>query len=146
MSPCLYADSSFLVSLLMNDAGSSRALQCMSEKSTPLVFTPLHRIEVRNAVRNAAARGAITPADQNLAFRQLDEDLKDGLLIHHPLPWTEVFRTADELSENHSRRDGQRTIDLLHVAAAKVLGVDVFLSLDLRQCGLAKAAGLKVHP
>jgi hypothetical protein len=28
------------------------------------------------------------------AFRQLDEDLRDGLLVHASVQWTEVFRRA----------------------------------------------------
>ena len=40
------------------------------------------------------------------------------LLVHAPVEWTNVFRRADELSERHAIREGQRTIDLLHVAIA----------------------------
>jgi predicted nucleic acid-binding protein len=146
MSAYPYADSSFLVSLLVHDAGTQSAMTHMAKVSTPLLFTPLHRIEVRNAIRNATARSAITQEQQKKAFKQLDEDVREGLLVHQQLAWTEVFRTADELSEKHSKTDGQRTVDLLHVAAAKVLKADRFLSLDNRQRGLAAAAGLEVQP
>lgn len=43
-------------------------------------------------------------------------------------------------------KNGQRTIDLLHVAAALESGIKLFLSFDQRQCGLAKATGLQVKP
>ncbi len=88
----------------------------------------------------------MTAPDCRQAFRQIDEDLRDGLLVHTPVGWTDVFRRADELSEKHAATEGQRTIDLLHVALALESGAKTFLSFDARQRKLAKAAGLKVKP
>jgi predicted nucleic acid-binding protein len=112
----------------------------------PLLFTPLHRTEVRNALRNVTARGEMTLPELRLAFQQIDEDLRDGILLHAPVEWTNVFRSADELSETHATREGQRTIDILHVAIALETRARTFLSFDQRQRRLAKAAGLKVKP
>ena len=141
-----YADSSFLVSLLRADAFHSAACAFLARAALSLVYTPLHRIEVRNALRNAVAAGELKTAERSLAFRQIEEDLRGGLLIHTALNWTDLFRLADELSEKHSATDGQRTIDLLHVAAALESGAKTFLTFDKRQRSLAKAAGLKVRP
>jgi predicted nucleic acid-binding protein len=141
-----YPDSSFLVSLHRADALHDAALAFMGKAALSLAFTPLHRVEVRNALRNATASGAMTATDCRLAFRQIDDDLRDGLLVHIPVDWTDVFRRADELSEKHAATDGQRTIDLLHVALALECGAKTFLSFDVRQRKLAKAAGLKVKP
>ncbi len=141
-----YPDSSFLVSLHRADALHDAALAFMGKAALSLAFTPLHRVEVRNALRNAPASGAMTATDCRLAFRQIDDDLRDGLLVHIPVDWTDVFRRADELSEKHAATDGQRTIDLLHVALALECGAKTFLSFDVRQRKLTKAAGLKVKP
>ncbi len=48
------------------------------------------------------------------------------------------------LSASHSATLGTRTLDILHVAAALVLGLADLLTFDTRQAALAKAAGLKV--
>jgi predicted nucleic acid-binding protein len=141
-----YADSSFLVSLHRADAFHEDANTFMAKAGLSLAFTPLHRIEVRNALRNAVAGGEMNRAERNLAFRQIDEDLRDGLMVHTALNWTDVFRRADELSEAHSATHGQRTMDLLHVAAALDCGATIFLTFDARQRKLAKATGLKVKP
>jgi len=141
-----YPDSSFLVSLHRADAMHDVALAFMEKAALSLVFTPLHRIEVRNALRNATAGGAMTAFDCKRAFRQIEEDLRDGYLVHMPVEWTDVLRRADELSEKHAAKEGQRTIDLLHVAFALECGAKTFLSFDNRQRSLAKAAGLKVKP
>ncbi len=146
MNADAYADSSFLVSLHRADSSHDAAHAFMAKAALSLAFTPLHRVEVRNALRNATACGEMTAADCRLAFRQIDEDLRDGLLVHIPVEWTDVFRRADELSEKHAASEGQRTIDLLHVALALECETKTFLSFDHRQRKLAKAAGLRLKP
>jgi predicted nucleic acid-binding protein len=146
MAADAYADSSFLVSLHRADTNHAAAKAYLAQAAFTLAFTPLHRVEVRNALRNATAHREMTAADCRLAFRQIDEDLRDGLLVHTPVDWTDVFRRADELSEKYAATEGQRTIDLLHVALALESGAKTFLSFDARQRKLAKAAGLKVKP
>jgi predicted nucleic acid-binding protein len=50
------------------------------------------------------------------------------------------------LAEHHTPVIGARSLDVLHVAAALVLGATEFCTLDTRQANLAKAAGLHVQP
>jgi predicted nucleic acid-binding protein len=141
-----YADSSFLISLHRADSFHHAANSFLAKNALSLAFTPLHRIETRNALRNATAGGDMTKPECATAFRQIEEDLRDGLLVPTPVQWTEAFRRADQLSEKHAEREGQRTIDLLHVAIALEGGAERFLSFDKRQRKLAKAAGLAVRP
>lgn len=118
----------------------------MAKNRPILSFSALNRIELRNALRNATAYGEITQQDCRVAFRQVEHDLDEAILVHLALEWTRVFRRADELSEQHSARRWQRTIDLLHVAIALECGAKTFLSFDRRQRKLAAAARLKVKP
>lgn len=141
-----YADSSFIISLLRIDANHEAAMRYMARSDETLAFNPLQRVELRNALRNAQALGQLTESERRLAFRQIEQDLQAGLLIHTPVKWSDVFRLADELSDKHAARDGQRTIDLLHVALAIECGAKTFLSFDQRQRQLAKAASLTVKP
>ena len=141
-----YADSSFLLSLLRVDSNHEAAMRYMAECGETLAFNPLHRVELRNALRNAQAFGQITENERRLAFRQIEQDLQAGLLIYTRVSWTDVFRLADELSNKHSGKEGQRTIDLLHVALAVECGARIFLSFDRQQRSLAKAANLTVKP
>ncbi len=141
-----YADSSFLVSLHRADSCHHAALAFLARHALTLAFTPLHRVEVRNALRNAVAARDLTQAECATAFRQIEEDLRDGLLVHTQVHWTDTLRRADQLSEKHSATDGLRTIDLLHVAIALECESKTFLSFDKRQRKLAKAAGLTLKP
>jgi predicted nucleic acid-binding protein len=141
-----YADSSFLVSLYRKDQNQPAANRFMANRSVTVGFSPLNRIELRNALRNLAARGEITEQERRGAFRQMDDDLDSGLLMHIAVNWTETLRRADELREHHATREGQRTIDLLHVAIALEAPVTTFLSFDRRQRRMAAAAGLIIRP
>jgi predicted nucleic acid-binding protein len=118
----------------------------MLRAAAPLLFTPLHRLEVRNALRNAVVRGELTEDECRAAFDQLDEDLEERLLVHAAVAWTNAFRRADELSQQGAAQHGQRSIDLLHVAIALECEATTFLSFDRRQRKLAEATGLKVRP
>jgi predicted nucleic acid-binding protein len=141
----VYPDSSFLFSLVAKDKHTPRASQYMLRSATSLVFTPLHRIELRNALRNAAGRKEITHEECRTAFTLIEEDLAEKFLVHTAVEWTNIFRRADSLDEMASET-GQRTIDLIHVAMALECEAKTFLSFDNRQRKLAKASGLKVNP
>lgn len=141
-----YADSSFLVSLIVEDANSAAASRFMLKHQQALPFNPLHRMEVRNGIRLRVHRKEIDVSGRDLALRQIDDDLAEGLLVHQPMPWTEVLRRAEALSTAHAEHLGTRSADTLHVAAALLAGAPLFLSFDKRQRALAKAAGLQAKP
>lgn len=141
-----YPDPSFLVSLYAPDVHSTRASAWMRTAALPLPFTPLHRHELRNAIRLAVFRKEITREQQAAAFHEMEADLGGGFLAHRPLAWTDALREAERLGAAHTETLGVRGMDLLHVAVALTLGAKQFLSFDVRQCRLAAAEGLHVKP
>lgn len=141
-----YADTSFLARAYTPHVDSPRVLAWLQRAREPLPFTPLHRLELRNAIRLRVFRGEITPEQRRLAFAEIESDLADGILVHVAIPWTDTFRECETLASMHAETIGVRSFDLLHVALALVLSTAVFLTLDARQAVLAKAAGLKVLP
>jgi predicted nucleic acid-binding protein len=141
-----YADTSFLVRIYTPHADSQKALTWMQRATDPLPFTPVHRHELRNGVRLRVFRGEITVAQRKAAFRELDSDLEENILTHTAIPWADTFREAESLAGAHTETLGVRSFDLLHVSLALTLGATEFLTFDMRQATLAKAAGLKVKP
>ena len=139
-----YADTGFVCSLYAPDAHSARAITAMKHQSTPLAFTWIHQLEFRNALRLRVFRSEITPKQRDASLNLLLSDLAGGVLAHVQPLLAEVMTEAERLSASHSERLGTRSLDILHVAAALVLGSAVFLTFDTRQAKLAKAAGLKV--
>ena len=60
--------------------------------------------------------------------------------------WEKLVREAERLAEQHTPAIGSRSLDILHVAAATILGATDFYTLDTRQGKLAQLAGLHVQP
>jgi hypothetical protein len=63
--------------------------------------------------------------------------------VHADVPRRPTLRRAEELSREHSPGIGCRLVDVFHVACALELGLANFLTFDLRQRRLVRAAGLK---
>jgi len=141
-----YADSSFLVSCYVLDANTALAKAYLFGMTAPLVWTSLHALEVRNAFELGIFRGVLTAADVTAAWANLEKDLRQSRLIRTTIKWPPTFRRAGRLSENHSATIGTRSLDILHVAAAKSVRATEFISFDGRQRSLALASGLKVVP
>lgn len=139
-----YADTGFLCSLYAPDAHTSRAVARMKRQGLPLAFTWLHQLELRNALRLRVFRREITAAQGDASLNAMLADLAAGVLAGAAPPLGEVMTEAERLSAQHSQTLGTRTLDILHVAAALVLGLAEILTFDARQAALAKTAGLKV--
>ena len=138
-----YADTSFLVRAYTPHADSQKVLAWLQRAREPLPFTPLHRLELRNAIRLRVFRGEITAEQRRLAFQEIESDLADRILAHVSVPWTETFRASEELAALHAEKLGVRSFDLLHVGLALALKATQFLTCDTRQASLAMAAGLR---
>lgn len=141
-----YADSSFLVSCYVTDANTSEANAYLLRTGVPMVFTTLHALEVRNAFQLGVFRGLFSAADAAAARANLEEDLRSGRLVKKTVKWPVALRIAARFSERHSSAIGTRSLDILHVAAAKALRSAEFVSFDARQRTLAASVGLKVAP
>jgi predicted nucleic acid-binding protein len=141
-----YADSSFLVSCYLLDANTPQAKAYLSGTAAPIAFTALHALEVRNAFALGVFRKFLSMADAKAAWTNLESDLRSARLVRTTVKWPAAFRLAARLSERHSSTTGTRSLDILHVAAAKSVRALEFVSFDTRQRAMALAAGFKVAP
>ena len=76
----------------------------------------------------------------------MQEDLAAGILLIRDFPASTLAGAAGLLSGQTTETQGGRAFDVFHVAAARLLGADTFLSFDGRQRELADLAGLTVAP
>lgn len=140
-----YADTSFLASLYSTDHHSvSAASHVTAHRVSGFLWTEWHDLELRNAMRLRIFRNEITPQDRSIALNRVLLDLASSVLQRTRFEWHDVFREAESLSATHAETIGSRSLDILHVASAVVIGATEFLTFDKRQAALAKAAGLKV--
>jgi predicted nucleic acid-binding protein len=138
-----YADTSFLVSLYLPDVHSPAAWAVM--KSRPhLYLTPLHELELVNAIQLAVFRNFIRSTQVKSVFRYFEQD-RSNVFELTPMP-IESYARAEQLARRHTSSLGARSLDILQVATALILKPDVFFTFDNRQRRLAKAERLRVLP
>jgi predicted nucleic acid-binding protein len=141
----IYADTSFLFSLVLHDVNTAAAKAYLRRHHESLILTPWQRYELRNAVRLSVWRENCPPTIADGALEQIDADIAGGSLSETVIDWTDVLERAEGLSALHTTAVGVRSLDLFHVAAAISLKVKIFLTFDARQFSAAKAAGLNAR-
>lgn len=112
----------------------------------------LHRFEVSNAfslhvfVSRSGGGVRVSPEAAAVCRARFLEEFRsgEGLLLKTSVADDELWQRFEELSLRHTGRHGYRTYDLIHVAAAQVIGCDRFWSFDAKACDLARREGLRV--
>ncbi len=128
----LYVDSSALLKRYVDEPDSEHALELLS--SDEELVTGRHTVvEVR---RNLAR--LLAPTDAVAARASFGEDLAAFAII-------ELDRATCELAATIAEQTGVRTLDALHLGAARRLGTTLtFVTFDIRQATAARAMGLHV--
>ncbi len=142
-----FCDSSFLLALLLpGDFFHVPAARLASRFREGMPYTLLAELEVTNTIRRALREKSITRAEHDAAFRQIEADLADGILVRRETPQSELFRMARELSARHTPEIPARSLDILQTASALLMGTRSLHTFDKRQRELARACGLTVFP
>ena len=142
-----YADTSFLFSLYVQQAHSPVAAAYMAAtEDEPLAITSLNRFELANAIRLSVFRKLLDRQMAAADLKMMEKDIAASVLALTPCDWPAVHAKAEELSSERTSKAGHRTMDLLHVASALVLGASDFLTFDQNQAELASFSGLTVKP
>jgi len=139
-----YADTSWWVAFKnTRDPHHPQAISLWDRnENAAVLWTPWHRVEVLNAIRQAERLGFLT--ESSSVIRALEKEIRLGYWPHVEFSWTDAVRKANELSAVHSRDLAIRAMDLFHVAIACEVGVDEFLTFDEDQANLSRAAGIPV--
>ena len=85
-----YPDTSFVLSLYLQDVQSSRAAAHLARRNRPLAVSALVAFEVEQAIDHAMFRKTVSPAQGHKALSDLQADLafwrvghrRDGLAAH----------------------------------------------------------------
>jgi len=137
-------DTSFFFSLYGNDVHSPRAVTWIASCRRPLTLSPFNAFEFGNALRLAEFRKVVKPGEALLFWSQFEAGMRRGRLVEQSCNLADVLDEATRLSSTHTLIGGHRALDLLHVAAALVMGAGEFLTFDKNQKRLAEAEGLIV--
>ncbi len=111
--------------------------------SEPLVIWDLHRIEFHNALRLKVFRNELESEDADSLIRFFQTRNRDGIYYTPSMDRKDHVDLCLELTAL-SMEIGCRSLDIMHVAAARLFVADKFLTFDERQAVLAENAGLSV--
>ena len=139
-----YFDTGVLLKSYVTEKNSADADALILQAAQPIPFTHFHDIEMRTALRLKHGRGEISGAELKSVLHDLQTDIGEGRLAKAAYDLPDVFRQAEELSSKYASVTLTRNMDILHVAAAVVIGAKTFVTFDARQAALATKAGLKV--
>ena len=147
-----FPDTSFLCAFYRRQDNSPDAAAHFKSMPEALHVSGLLLYEFRQSLRFQVwlhghdPRKGFPQADCNQALADLQTDLDTGALVVASVDWADVHRLAERLSAKHTRANGHRAFDVLHVATALHLGAREFLTFDVNQRKLAAAEKLKAKP
>ncbi len=127
-----YVDTSALLKRYVDEADSERAVELLM--SDPELVTGRHTVvEVRRNLSRLLAATAATAARKAFA-----EDLSAVSIV-------ELDAATCELAATIAEQTGVRTLDALHLGAARRIGTAItFLTFDARQAQAARSLGFAV--
>ena len=127
----VYADSSAVLKRYVDEADSDQANELLA--ADPVLVTGRHTIvEVRRNLTRL-----LSPTDATAARATFVADLASFAVV-------EVDAATCELAATIAEQTGVRTLDALHLGAARRLGtVLTFVTFDVRQAHAARSLGLR---
>ena len=131
-----YVDTSTLLKLIIEEPGSEAAA-VVWDQSEALASARILYAEARAALAAARRGKRLTPAQHRQAVEILD-DLWSQISI------VEIDRDLIERAAELAERHGLRGYDAVHLAAALLVGADIFTSADHLLCQAARAEGFHV--
>jgi len=137
----VYADSSFFVSLYLQDIHAAQ-VRGLANLKPAIWLTPLHAAEFYHAVAQQVFFGKISSAEADRVYDNWKRDRAIGVWVEGPLP-ERAFDLCADLAQRYGPKLGVRTLDSLHVACALDLKAERFWTFDERQLKLARAEGLR---
>lgn len=139
-----YLDTGLVLKLVVDEPLSETVLAWLQSRNVPIPYTRLVEMEVENTLCAKLFRKEFTAQDFKKARGIVQDLLMDGMFFRPKLSLDELFLESLEAMSVATVKTGCRTLDLLHVVSASMLGCSEFVTSDKRQAAAAKTYGLKV--
>jgi predicted nucleic acid-binding protein len=142
----VYCDSSFLVALNVPDVWTPTARELVADFCEPIPLIPLGEVELVTRIHRALGEKRLNATEHTFVLRHIEEDISDGVFVRRLPNSNDYLSEALRLSKKYAPSLNVRSLDILHVAAARVLRYKTFASFDKRQRDLASASGMRLLP
>lgn len=139
-----FFDTGVALKLVLREPLSDRVHAYVAERRVSVPVTGLAELEMATAIQALVFRHQVTDEEAAAALLLVDQLHREGNFLKVGLSMDEMVGESLRLASVITSRTGCRTLDLLHIAAARLLGSDTFVSTDGRQLQAARLAGLQV--
>jgi predicted nucleic acid-binding protein len=145
-----FLDASFLIALLFATDQSERANEILAQGHGDLLLSPLVRFEFENAVwlevfrHDAGDRECFSQHEAQVGLAAFELQLESGAYNIASPNFSRTLAEARRITFQQTVRHGIRSMDVLHLAAAKLLGCTEFLTFDKLQRRVAELEGFAV--
>ncbi len=143
-----YWDTSALLKLYVKESESTDCLRLLATATEAPRTSEFARVELYSALRRRELSGDLVSGGARALLRQFANDAGKGRFILVP-SGRDVSAKSLELIDMACSLDPPimaRSLDVLHLASALLVGCDTLVSTDKRQRELAKWADLKLLP
>ena len=140
----LYVDTSAVVKLYIQEEYSVNVSHWLRKNDEAIPWTALHELEFTNAIHLKEFRGEVTPEETRLIRINFTAHEQRGVYYRPELDWADAFGRAIDLSTRLTIKTGSRSLDVLHIGAALLLGANGILTFDERQATLATLEGMEI--
>ena len=140
----IYLDTSAFIKLYLAEEGSDRVHDSVVTQQHPLPIWSLVELEFYNALRFKVFLDELAEEDVERLLATYTERKRSGQYHVPHLDPVALHERAVELT-SRTPEIGCRSLDVLHVAAAGLLGVDLFVTGDGRQAALGRGEGFPVR-
>lgn len=140
----IYLDTSAFVKLYVLEPGSHPVNEIVSLNSKPIPISDLLIIEFYNALKLKVFRDELTKRASDQLIGSFQSRKKEGIYYSPVLDRKEHTDLCLCLTKK-SAELGCRSLDIMHVAAAKLFKADRFITFDERQANLADHVGLSAQ-
>jgi predicted nucleic acid-binding protein len=132
----VYLDTSALLRRYLNEKESEEVVRVMRE-SHAKVASGLVFVELASVFRRAVRGRQITPREHKVVTEAARQDLKYFRIFTGD---EELFRQAAVVAD----LTGLKSLDSIHLACARMAGVDMIMTYDREMAAAAKAVGVPV--
>ena len=139
-----FFDTGVALKLVVEEPMSAAVRAFVAARRVPVPFSRLIEVEIENALQALFFRGAITGGQLAGARSLLGSLVRKGQFRRVELSLDKIAAETLSLAPLVTSKTGCRTLDLMHVATAKLLGAGEFVSTDKRQIAAAAVCGLQV--
>lgn len=142
----VYFDTSALLALFVPDVWSTNAREIGAKLRHAIQLTDLGEIELMTRIHRALGENRLKATEHFHVLRQFEQDVADGIIVRKRLNPQAHIDESLRLARSYAPKLAIRSLDILHVASAKLLGCRSFASFDRRQRQLASAVRIKLLP